>query len=60
MDVSVVFYKDGKIVGIDTDYASSVKAGRSANLKVYYPYDSNYDTVEFDDFKVIISSAYVY
>ena len=58
--VAVVFYKNGEIVGFSDGIESSIKAGRSGNFNIYYPYDANYDDVEFDDYKVYVTEAYSY
>lgn len=60
LSISVVFYKEGKTVGISEGLESDIKAGRSANFNISYAYDKNYDDVEFDDYKVFINEAYTY
>jgi len=58
--VSVVYYKNGEIVGITDGIEADVKAGRSANFNIDFPYDSQYKDVEFDDYKVFVTEAYSY
>ena len=62
INVNVVFYKDGKVVGIksgSSNYGSKIeKNGGKAYINVYYPYDNNYDDVEFDNFEGYVVSAY--
>ncbi len=60
VEAGVVFYKNGKIIGYDSDYDTTIKVGRSANLSIRYPYDRYYDTIEFDEYRVFINSAYSY
>lgn len=60
VEVVVIFYKNNEVVGYETDYETSISPGRSANLSYYYPYDSSYDTIDFDDYKLYINEAYIY
>ena len=59
VDVAVVFYQDGKIVGFGNDLASDLRDGETSTSNIYYPYDENYDDVSFDEYKVFVS-AYNY
>ena len=58
--VSVVYYQGNKVVGYDDDIESDIKAGRSANFTLNFPYDKRYDDVNFDNYKVFITEAYSY
>lgn len=58
--VSVVYYQFGEVVGIDDSIGSEIKPGRSANMTLDYPYDSKYNNVKFDTYKVFITEAYSY
>ena len=58
--VSIVFYKDNKIVGYDDSLDGEIKSGMSANFTFSYPYDESYDTIYFDDYQVFINEAYTY
>ena len=58
--VSVVYYKDGKPVGYDYDLDSDIKAGRTANFNLDYPYDKNYRDIPFDTYKVFLNAAESY
>ena len=58
--VAVVYYNQGKVVGITDGIASVVKPGRSGNFTLHFPYDANYEDVEFDDYKVLVTEAYSY
>lgn len=58
--VAVVYYNQGEVVGIEDGIASEVKPGRSGNFTLDFPCDSNYDDVEFDDYKVLVTEAYSY
>ena len=60
VDVGVVFYRDGKIVGYDSDYETGLKGGETAVLSARYPTDEYYNTVKFDNYKVYINGAYSY
>ena len=59
--INVVFFKEGKIVGIDhgISYDEGIKAnGGVAYINVDYPEDNNNEEVSFDEFKVYLTSAY--
>lgn len=58
IDVTVVYYKGDKVVGIKMDYAMDIKPGAEEELNFYYPYDNNYNDLEFDSYKVYLVSAY--
>ena len=58
--IGVVFYKGDKVVGFDDGIEDDVKAGRSANFNIDYPYNKNYDDVNFDSYKVFVNEAYSY
>lgn len=56
--VLVVYYNQGEIVGSDYDMVFDVKKGRSGNFTLYAPYDSEYNEIKFDDYKVIVTEAF--
>lgn len=58
ISVSVVYYQGDKVVGIDDDIESDIKSGRAANFNLDFPYDKNYDDIEFDNYKVFVNGAY--
>lgn len=60
VELITLFYKNDEIVGFDNDYEYDVEAGDTLNMNFNYPYDSNYKTIEYDDFKVLVVSAQKY
>lgn len=58
--VSVVYYQNGEVVGIEEGIKSDIKTGRSANFTLSFPYDKRYDNVSFDEYKVFVNEAYSY
>lgn len=58
LEICVVYYREGKIVGAVDSSESDVKAGRSANFNVDYPVSKNYENVRFDKYKVFINEVY--
>lgn len=60
LSVAVVYYKDGKVVGIEDSTDLDVKPGRKGNFNIDFPYDAEYNHVEFDDYKVYVTEAYSY
>lgn len=60
VDVNVVFYKDGKVVGIKSGSSNYgiKKDGGKAYVNISYPYDKNFNEIEFDEFDGYVVSAY--
>lgn len=56
VDIAVVFYNKGKIVGYSDSYEYDLRSKETATANIYYPYDSNYDDVAFDEYKVYVSA----
>ena len=57
---AVVYYQGTTVVGYDSESAYDVKPGRSGNFNFYEPYDSSYDEVTYDSYKIFINEAYSY
>ena len=58
--IAVVFYKNGKAIGYEVQYAEVEDKGDIDILEFYFPYDSNYDTIYPDDFEVFVNGSYGY
>lgn len=58
--LSVIFYKNGIPVGYTYHYADVQNPGSEDFIEFSFPYDSNYDTIEVDDYEVYINSSYYY
>lgn len=58
--VSIVFYKDGEVIGYDRTYADMEDPGAEDYLEFSFPYDENYDTIDIDDYKIFVNSSYYY
>lgn len=56
VDVAIVYYRDGVIVGYDEDFYYDLEAGQTATFTLYYPFDADYEEVEYDDYKVFFSA----
>jgi len=54
MTAVVVFYKDGKIIGLNETGETNVEPDSSAEMLATLPTDSNYNKVDFDDYKIIV------
>lgn len=59
IDVNVVYYENGSIVGIQSGYSydSTIAEGESAYINVYYPEDADYNEVSFDEYEIYITQA---
>ena len=60
LSVSVVYYNNGKTVGIKEGFEVDVKPGRKGNFTLDFPQDLEYEDVEFDDYKVYVKEVYSY
>lgn len=60
MQVAIVYYQGDKVVGYDYGYESDIKPGRSGNFNFSNPYNSNYDDISYDNYKIFVNEAYSY
>lgn len=58
--IAIVFYKNGCPVGYDYQYAEVNKAGSVDVLEFNFPYDSNYESIIPDNYKIYVNSSYKY
>ena len=58
--VSIVFYKEGNIIGYDYQFAAVQEPGSVGYLEFNFPYDSDYNTIQIDDYKIFINESYYY
>ena len=58
LNIAVVYYKEGKPVGLFEETQYQIKKGETKYFNIMYAYDKNYDNVEFDEYKIFINSAY--
>lgn len=58
--VSVVFYKNGNVVGYEYHYADVNNPGSTDYLEYSFPYDSEYNTIIPDNFKIFVNYSYRY
>lgn len=57
-DISIIFYKDGKAVGCNHQYAAVESPGKTAFLEFRYPVDSNNNTIQIDSYEVNVDCSY--
>ncbi len=58
--VAVVFYKGGKVVGYDYQYADVDNPGSTDYLDFRFPHTRDYDTIVPDSYKVYVNESYRY
>ena len=58
--IAVVFYKGGRIVGYDYNYARVENPGSTAYLEFSFPHDRNYDSITPDRFEIYVNNSYTY
>lgn len=56
--IGVVFYNEGIPVGYSDETQYEVEPNDTEYYNIIYPYDKNYDTIKFDEFKIFVNSAY--
>lgn len=59
-NISIIFYKDGNIIGYDSQYAEVEQAGSTDYLEFWYPYDIDYDYIIPDSYELFINYSYSY
>lgn len=58
--ISVIFYQGGVPVGYNYRYSDAEAPGSVDYLEFSFPYDSEYNTIPIDDFKVFVNYSYYY
>ncbi|MFT4146702.1 MAG: Ig-like domain-containing protein [Mobilitalea sp.] len=58
--VSIVFYNGGVPVGYNYRYADVIVPGSTAYVEFSFPYDSDYNTIAVDDYKIFVNYSYYY
>lgn len=58
--IAIVFYKGGKIVGYDYDIVGRIMPNITQNIQFGFPYDSKFQTIIPDNFKLYVNSSYKY
>ena len=58
--ISILFYKNGAVVGYDRHYAEVDNPGETDTLEFRFPYDSNYDKIIPDGYKIYVNDSYRY
>lgn len=56
--IAVVFYRDGKPVGYDTDYFDGRRIGIKQKVEFTFPIDSNWNRIVPDDVKIYVNESY--
>lgn len=59
-EIGIVFYKDGKAIAHDYQYAECGVPGSTDYLEFSFPYDENWDTIQIDSYQVFVNSSYDY
>ncbi len=57
IDISIVFYKNNKILDVDSAFDMDIKSGRSANFEISKPYISLYDLADYDNYEIYVNRA---
>lgn len=60
IEIAAQFYKNGVLVGVSTDYEFDVQAGITAVFELSFPKDSDYKTLEFDNYVITVNEGYAY
>ncbi len=56
--ISMIYYKDGKAIYCEHDYAACKEPNSSADVAFLNPVDQEYDDVTFDDYKMFVDYSY--
>ena len=58
--IGVVFYRNGRIVGYNYNYAHVENPGSTAYLQFNFPYDRDYNDIIPDRYEVYVNNSYTY
>lgn len=58
LSATIIYYKNGSIVGARPTYESGIEAGASRSLRVYKDTDKNYKYIDFDSYTLNVDYAY--
>lgn len=56
--IAIVFYKNGNVIGYDYHYADVDTAGSTDYLQFNFPYDSEYNTIVPDNFRLYVNHSH--
>ena len=54
VDVEAIFYKDNKVIGFSDETIDEIRVDETGAEKIMIPYDTNYDTIQYDNIKIFI------
>lgn len=60
LELAIIYYKENKIVGYDYNFVTNFKKSGTTSIDFSYPYNANYDLVEYDNYKLFINEACTY
>jgi hypothetical protein len=60
IELACVFFRGDDIVGYTWNSANDLASGASTSLQFYYPYDMDYNDVQFDSYTIFVNSALSY
>ena len=60
LELAIIYYKDDKIVGVESEYKSNIKKGKDITFNLSYPYNSKFELIEYNNFKIYVNEACTY
>ncbi|MDD3174631.1 MAG: fibronectin type III domain-containing protein, partial [Herbinix sp.] len=58
--IGIIFYKDGKVIAYDYNYAECQNPGSIDYLAFSLPYDEDYNTIQIDSYQIYINYSFSY
>lgn len=58
IDATIVYYKDKKIVAVDTIFVDDINANESKKEEIYEPLDENHNYISYDSYEVTLLDAF--
>lgn len=58
IDATIVYYKDKKIVAVDTIFVDDINANESKKEEIYEPLDENHNYISYDSYDVTLLDAF--
>ncbi len=58
IDATIVYYKDKKVVAVDTIFVDDINANESKKEEIYEPLDENHNYISYDSYEVTLLDAF--
>lgn len=60
IELAILFYKNNKLISYDSEYIFKLAANKEAQIEFLYPYDDNFNVLDFDNYEIKVNEACSY